>query len=453
MNDLFAKAPAEQAITVSDLNRQAKVLLEQGLARLWVEGEISNIARPASGHVYFSLKDAGAQVRAAFFRQRQRGPTIRFKDGDQVLVFGKVSLYEARGDYQLIVEQIEPAGEGALKREFDRLKRKLAAEGLFDEERKRGLPALPQRIGVITSPSGAAIRDVLSVLERRFPAIPVMIYPAAVQGDAAPAELIAAIETANERAECDVLIMGRGGGSLEDLWAFNDEQLARTIAASDIPIVSAVGHEVDFTIADFAADLRAPTPSGAAELVVPDAAEWLREFQGYESRIRRLGQRTVEDLAQRLDWLTRHLLQQSPQKTVARQAQALGELRARLTGALKSTLADSRSAAQQLDSRLYRQSPALRIEKMASRVQHASDGLRSRMQRLLEQRRHRFGLGARSLDAVSPLATLDRGYAIVSDAATGKVLTDASAAGERIEARLATGRLLASVDEVIKDDA
>ena len=452
MSDLFEKTPAEKAITVSDLNRRAKVLLEQGLARLWVEGEISNIARPASGHIYFSLKDAGAQVRAAFFRQRQRGPTIRFKDGDHVLVFGKVSLYEARGDYQLIVEQIEPAGEGALKREFDRLKRKLAAEGLFDEDRKQALPPLPYRIGVVTSPSGAAIRDILTVLKRRFPAIPVMIYPAAVQGDAAPGELIAAIEAANERADCDVLIVGRGGGSLEDLWAFNDEKLARCIAASDIPIVSAVGHEVDFTIADFVADVRAPTPSGAAELVVPDAAEWLREFQVYESRIRRLGQRAVEDLAQRLDWLTRHLLQQSPQKTVARQAQTLSELRARLTGALRSTLADTRSRAQQLDSRLYRQSPALRIEKMTSRVQHASDGLRSRMQRLLEQRRHRLGLGARALDAVSPLATLERGYAIVSDAATGKVLTDASAAGERIEARLATGRLRATVDEVIDDD-
>ena len=452
MSDLFAKTPAEAAITVSDLNRQAKVLLEQGLARLWVEGEMSNIARPASGHVYFSLQDAAAQVRAAFFRQRQRGPTIRFKDGDHVLVFGKVSLYEARGDYQLIVEQIEPAGEGALKREFDRLKRKLAAEGLFDEDRKQPLPPLPRRIGVVTSPSGAAIRDILTVLRRRFPAIPVMIYPAAVQGEAAPGELIAAIETANDRAECDVLIIGRGGGSLEDLWAFNDERLARAIAASDIPVVSAVGHEVDITIADFVADLRAPTPSGAAELVVPDAADWLREFQVYESRIRRLGQRTVEDLGQRLDWLTRHLKQQSPRNMVARQAQMLAEYRARLTGALKSTLADSGKALQQLDSRLYRQSPALRIEKLASRVQHATDGLGSRMTRLLEHRRHRLGLAARPLDAVSPLATLERGYAIVSDVATGKVLTDASAAGERIEARLASGRLLATVNEVIKDE-
>jgi exodeoxyribonuclease VII large subunit len=234
------------AITVSQLNRQVKTLLEQGLPRLWVEGEISNLARPASGHLYFSLKDSSAQIRAAFFRQRQRGPTIGFKEGDQVLAFGRVSLYEPRGDYQLIVEQIEPAGEGALKRQFELLKNKLAAEGLFDEAHKQELPALPARIGVITSPSGAAIRDIISVLRRRFPSIPVVIYPAAVQGEAAPAEIIAALETAIRRDECDVLIMGRGGGSLEDLWAFNDEKLARAIFDSPIPIVSAVGHEIDF---------------------------------------------------------------------------------------------------------------------------------------------------------------------------------------------------------------
>ena len=284
------------AITVSQLNRQAKTLLEQGLAQLWVEGEISNIARPASGHVYFTLKDKSAQIRAAFFRQRQRGPTISLKDGDQVLVYGRVSLYEARGDYQLIVEQIEPAGEGALKRQFEVLKKKLAAEGLFDEDRKQELPELPTRIGVITSPTGAAIRDIVSILGRRFPSIPLVIYPSAVQGDAAPQELITALATAIRRAECDVLILARGGGSLEDLWAFNDEQLARAIAESPIPIVSAVGHEVDFTIADFVADLRAPTPSGAAELVVPDREDWLRVVQSLAMRISRLGRRTVEDL-------------------------------------------------------------------------------------------------------------------------------------------------------------
>ncbi|HNP63076.1 MAG TPA: exodeoxyribonuclease VII large subunit, partial [Woeseiaceae bacterium] len=253
--------PVTAAITVSQLNRRVKTLLEQGMGRLWVEGEISNLSRPASGHIYLSLKDDSAQVSAAWFRQRQRGPAIGFKDGDRVLAYGRVSLYEARGNYQLIIEQMEPAGEGVLKRRFDALKLKLSAEGLFDEDRKQPLPVLPKRVGVITSPSGAAIRDILSILGRRFPAVPVVIYPAAVQGEAAPGELMQALQTAIERKECDVLIMGRGGGSLEDLWAFNDEQLARAIAACPLPVVSAVGHEIDFTIADFVADVRAPTPS------------------------------------------------------------------------------------------------------------------------------------------------------------------------------------------------
>jgi exodeoxyribonuclease VII large subunit len=264
------------ALTVSQLNRQARTLLEQGLARLWVEGEVSNLARPASGHLYFRLKDESAQIGAAFFRNRQRGPTIGLKNGDHGLAYGQVSLYEARGDYQLIVEQVEPAGEGVLKRRYDALRKKLDAEGLFDESLKQAIPEVPRCIGVITSPSGAAIRDVLTVLRRRFPAVPVVIYPSAVQGDAAAPELLAALRTARRRAECDVLLLTRGGGSLEDLWAFNDEALARAIAESEIPVISAVGHEIDFTIADFVADVRAPTPSGAAEMIVPDRQAWLR---------------------------------------------------------------------------------------------------------------------------------------------------------------------------------
>ncbi len=390
------------AITVSQLNRQAKTLLEQGLARLWVEGEISNIARPASGHVYFTLKDKSAQIRAAFFRQRQRGPTISFKDGDQVLVYGRVSLYEARGDFQLIVEQIEPAGEGALKRQFEVLKKKLAAEGLFDEDRKQELPELPTRVGVITSPTGAVIRDIVSILGRRFPSIPIVIYPSAVQGDAAPQELITALATAIRRDECDVLILARGGGSLEDLWAFNDERLARAIAESPIPIVSAVGHEVDFTIADFVADLRAPTPSGAAELVVPDREDWLRVVQSLAMRISRLGRRTVEDLAQALDWLSRRLVQTSPTAMLERSRTRLAGLNQRLITAVRGAVAGVS---------------------------------------------HRLELAMRGLHSVSPLATLERGYAIVEEATTGKVLLSPSdvSPGDDIRARLAHGELIATV--------
>ena len=412
------------AITVSQLNRKVKSLLEKGIARLWIEGEISNIARPASGHLYFSLKDASAQIRCAFFRQRQRGPTIGLRNGDQVLAFGRVSLYEPRGDYQLIVEQVEPAGEGALKRQFEVLRKMLAAEGLFDEDRKQALPELPQRIGVITSPSGAAIRDILTVLRRRFPSIPVVIYPAAVQGEAAPGELIAALETAVRRNECDVLLVSRGGGSLEDLWAFNDEGLARAIAACPIPVVSAVGHEVDFTITDFVADLRAPTPSGAAELVVPDREDWLRAVKSFATRIARQGQRAVEDRGQTLDWLTRRLVQTSPQRNLLRQHERLNDLRRRLLLAMRQGVAHRRPALASLWQRLQVSGP-----------------------RTIADARHRLQLAARGLHGVSPLATLDRGYAIVEDVETGKVLVNAADAtvGGDIRARLASGELTATI--------
>lgn len=401
--------PVNAAITVSQLNRRVKSLLEQGMARLWVEGEISNWSRPASGHIYFSLIDDSAQVSSAWFRQRQRGPAIGFKNGDRVLAFGRVSIYETRGNYQFIVEQMEPAGEGVLKRRFDALKKKLEDEGLFDVGRKQELPALPERIGVITSPSGAAIRDILSVLKRRFPAVPVLIYPAAVQGDAAPGELIDALQTAVRRNECDVLILSRGGGSLEDLWAFNDEQLARAIADCPLPVISAVGHEIDFTIADFVADVRAPTPSGAAEIVVPNQSEWLHRIASFASRIARVGQRAVEDRAQQLDWLGRRLAASSPAAKLQRSISTLSQLHKRLATAARNAVTEAG---------------------------------------------HNIALLARTLNSVSPLATLDRGYSIVKDERTGIVLVNAAdiKAGEDIRAQLSQGQLLATVKKVISDE-
>ena len=421
--------PTEAAITVSQLNRRAKTLLEQGLARLWVEGEISNMARPASGHIYFSLKDEKAQVRAAWFRQRQRGPAIGFKDGDKVLAYGRVSLYEARGDYQLIVEQLEPAGEGVLKRRFDALKKKLLAEGLFDEDRKQPLPAVPGRVGVITSPSGAAVRDIITVLGRRFPGVPVVVYPAAVQGEAAPAELLAALQTAVRRDECDVLIIGRGGGSLEVLWAFNDETLARAIADCPIPVVSAVGHEVDFTIADFVADVRAPTPSGAAEIVVPDQHDWLRRINAYAARIARVGERAVEDRAQQVDWLS-----------------------ARMVNGLRRQLLSRRHDVQALRSELVQLSPAVSVQRSIGRLAALRQRLASGAHDALSDLNHRVALLARALHSVSPLATLERGYAIVLDA-DGKAMTDAAKVkeGDEIRARLSKGELLANVTKVVKE--
>ncbi|MGB5469759.1 MAG: exodeoxyribonuclease VII large subunit [Woeseiaceae bacterium] len=446
--------PLEAAISVSQLNRRVKTLLEQGIARLWVEGELSNLSRPASGHVYFSLKDDSAQVSAAWFRQRQRGPAIGFKNGDHVLAYGRVSIYEARGNYQLIVEQMEPAGEGVLQRRFEALKKKLLDEGLFDEDRKRALPALPNRIGIITSPSGAAIRDILSVLGRRFPAIPVVIYPAAVQGDAAPGELTAALATAVRRDECDVLIIGRGGGSLEDLWAFNDEQLARAIADCPLPIISAVGHEVDFTIADFVADVRAPTPSGAAEIVVPSQHDWQRRIATLAVRMGRIGQRAVEDRAQQMDWLGRRLLAASPAATLRRQQDSLRENMGRLASAMRQRRLQENNRLQTIRGRLVQLSPAMSVQRSIAHLAALRQRLATVTRTIVSTADHRASLLGRALHSVSPLATLDRGYAIVTEASSNRVVLRARdvGRGDEIRARLSKGELVATVSKVIDRD-
>lgn len=430
------------------------MLLENGLSRIWVEGEISNLAKPASGHVYFSLKDASAQVRCAWFRQRQRGPTINLKNGDQILVFGKVSIFEARGDYQVIVEQLEPAGEGELRRRYEELKKKLAAEGLFDEENKQALPDVPQRIGLITSPTGAAVRDMITVLARRFPSIPVMVYPTAVQGEFAAPQIVTTINAAVERNECDVLIIGRGGGSLEDMWPFNEEIVARAIAACPIPIVSAVGHEIDFTIADFVADVRAPTPSGAAELVVPDHAEWLRQLVTTSSRIGQLARRYLEDRFQEIDWLGKRLTQSSPAATVARQGDRLRSLRQVLIGTIRHDLSIRRRNIDDTQARLLQRSPAMDVQQSMRRMSALEQRLESAGRSRIDHLQQRLKLAGRTLESVSPLATLQRGYAIVTERESGQLLTDASsvAAGTNIRARLADGALEATVTGINEED-
>jgi len=279
MNEISTEIDTPKIISVSELNKKAKSLLENGIPKLWIEGEISNLARPASGHMYFSLKDETSQIRCAWFKQRQLQVTTNIANGSKMLALGRVSLYEPRGEYQFIIEKLEMAGEGDLKRKYEELRMKLAAEGIFAEEKKLKPPTIPNQIGVITSPTGAAIRDILSVLKRRFPITPVIIYPVAVQGDYAAPQIANALKKANFRADCDLLILARGGGSLEDLWAFNEEIVARAIDESKIPIISAVGHETDITISDFASDYRAPTPSGAAEIAVPDQQEWVKLLQ------------------------------------------------------------------------------------------------------------------------------------------------------------------------------
>lgn len=433
--------------SVSRLNREVKLLLERGFGSLWLEAEISNFSRPSSGHWYFSLKDATAQVRCAMFRQRNMLCAFAARDGQKVLVRARIGLYEPRGEYQLIVDHMEDAGLGALSRQFEELRARLAAEGLFAADRKRPLPRLPARIGVITSPTGAAIRDILHVLARRFPAVAVLIYPAPVQGAQAAAALIAALRTAGRRSECDVLILARGGGSLEDLWAFNDENLARAIVASPIPVITGIGHEIDFTIADFAADVRAPSPAAAAEMVVPDAEEWLQAFARVAARLHRAMRLKLDAQRQRLRWLAGRAAQVSPVARLSHQAQRLDELEQSLVRALRRRLDELGERLRWLMGRAAQASPIGRV-----RDAHARHGaLFARLQAAgLEQirrARERLLPLVRTLNAVSPLATLQRGYAIVSQE-SGEILRDAADAkpGTTIEARLARGRVRAKVE-------
>lgn len=442
----MAQTSAKQVLTVSQLNRMVRQLLEQDLAVLWVEGEVSNLARPASGHLYFSLKDDRAQIRCALFRGRGRNAEVPVANGHQVLVRGRVSLYEPRGDYQLIVDHLEPAGEGLLRRRLEELKQRLAAEGLFDADRKQALPPLPRQIGVVTSPSGAAIRDVLHILKRRFPAIPVILYPVQVQGEQAKFDIVHALETATRRAECDVLIVARGGGSLEDLWAFNEEIVARAIAACPIPVVSGVGHEVDVTIADLVADIRAPTPSGAAELVVPDGHDWLRRVEKLEQHLMAAAARQVAASLTAWRTLRARLDRCHPGVQLRQQAQRLDELRAQLGLALRNRLQMDHLRVRTAIARLRGLSPAVRLGIAATRVASARRRLASALQARLAVPANRLATLGGRLQGISPLKTLERGYAIVLDGA-GQVIRNASQvkAGDEIRARVAEGEIKAVV--------
>lgn len=439
-------APARDVYTVSRLNREVRSVLERGLGVIWVEGELSNFSQPASGHWYFSLKDRGAQLRCAMFRLQNSLVGFTPRDGAHLLLRGRIGLYEARGEYQLIVEHLEEAGVGALKREFERLKARLAAEGLFALERKRALPRFPRRIGVITSPSGAALHDILQVLGRRFPPAAVLIYPAPVQGAAAVPALVAALAIAGARAECDVLILARGGGSLEDLWAFNDERLARAIAASPLPVVSAVGHEIDFTIADFVADVRAPTPSAAAELVAPERAACLAAVARAAERLALSMRRELRAIATRVEAAQRRLALSHPGVRLEQQTQRLDDLALHLAGAARAGVQRERLRLAELERRLMQRSPGRLLEQQRSRQQDLRLRLRHAAASRMAMAAQRLALAQRALNAVSPLATLARGFAIVTRA-DGALLTDAaaSAPGEEIEARLARGVLTARV--------
>lgn len=438
---------AHDVYTVTRLNREVRAVLEGNFGTLWLEGEISNFARPSSGHWYFSLKDPSAQVRCAMFRMRAQQVRFRPAEGSQVLVYARVGMYEPRGEFQLVVEHMEPAGEGLLRLQFETLKRKLAAEGLFESALKRPLPGWPRAVGVVTSPTGAAVRDVLHVLARRNPAIPVFVYPCAVQGAAAVPEIVAAIAAANRRAECDVLIVGRGGGSLEDLWAFNEEAVVRAVRGSAIPVVSAVGHEIDFTLSDFAADLRAATPSAAAEVCAPDRAEILRRFALLEARLARAAGHRLELARQRLEGCRARL--RHPGRRLEEHAQRLDELMRRLPQALRSILDLRRARLTAAGRALGAASPARRLALAGERLGAQAQRLHAALPVLLARKRAALSEAERTLRAVSPAATLDRGYAIVRTR-EGAIARDAGllAAGDALVAQLARGRLDLRVEGV-----
>lgn len=441
--------------SVSDLNREARLVIEGGLGTVWVEGEISNLSRPSSGHMYWSLKDGRAQIRCAMFRQSNRHLGFELANGQQVLVRARVSLYEARGDFQLIVDYVEESGEGELRRRFEALKRKLAGEGLFDAERKRALPGFPRRIGVITSPTGAAIRDVVIALRRRFPAVRVLVYPTAVQGDGAAAQICRRLEIADRRAECDLLILTRGGGSLEDLMAFNEESVARAVAAVETPIIVGVGHEVDFTIADFAADVRAPTPSQAAELAVPNAADFLALVERYAAQMQRAALRRIEAARGRVEALGHRLQRAHPGVSLRTSQQRLDELEGRLTRAIEQCTAAAARRLEQLRSALVAANPRARVAAMSERSQRNGERLQHAIGARMDRLNRRVSLAARALRSLSPLATLERGYAIVSRLDDGTLVRRAASVerGAGIDVRLGQGSLTATVDESEPSDA
>ncbi|TAL59385.1 MAG: exodeoxyribonuclease VII large subunit, partial [Legionella sp.] len=423
-------------LTVSQLNKQVKSYLEQELGIVHVEGELSNLSKPSSGHFYFTLKDSSAQIRCVFFKNRH-GDSIakQLSDGLHVVASGRLSLYEARGDYQLIVEELSEAGLGALYQQFEALKLKLAAEGLFRQERKKPIPHMPQTIGVITSPSGAAIRDILSTLARRFPLAKVLVYPSEVQGQTASQQLIKALERANADKHCDVLILARGGGSIEDLWAFNHEQLARQIAASQIPVVSGVGHETDFTIADFVADYRAETPTAAATAVTPDAEELLFTLTHCIHRLRVAMNRIMGNCQLRLGHLTDKMA--SPKRAIITHWQTLDYSEKQLRNCMLQIIRHKSQHLRLCLTQLHAQNPQLEIAHTQQTLQQLQLRLSQQMELIIKNLRSNLTTYLATLHAVSPLATLDRGYAIAT--VDKKVLYSASEAkvGDSILVRLA----------------
>ena len=436
--------------TVSKLNRFAKHILESEIGSIWLSAEISNFVAASSGHWYFTLKDPRAQVKAAMFKGANRRVRQQPREGDKVLVRGDISVYEARGDYQLIVSHLEADGRGDLKAQFEQLKGQLATEGLFAQEHKQPLPQRAQTIGIVTSATGAAVKDVLTVFKRRNPGIEIVIYPSLVQGTEAPAGLINAIRLANQRAEVDALILTRGGGSMEDLWCFNDEGLARTIFASELPVISAVGHEIDFTISDFVADARAATPSAAAEILSYSNEETQQHLNHLNQRLVNRWQQRLQAYQHQLRLNEQSLKSLHPQRQIQQQWQQLDALNMRLREAGLTGVDNARHRLEQLKLRLKHQSPQTQIADAQSQLQRVSGRLKQEMSTKLQQCKQQMLNTSHLLDTVSPLATLSRGYSITYQGS--EVLKDAEQTkpGIQLRTRLGQGEVISRVESINK---
>ncbi len=444
--ELFSR---RQVLTVSQLVKQVKTLAEERFDFVWVEGEIAGLRRPASGHLYFSLKDQEAALRAVLFRRQASLLRFRLEDGAQVLCQGRLSVYAPRGDLQLVVDTVEPRGAGALALAFEQIKRRLQAEGLTDPERKRPLPGLPRRLALVTSPSGAALRDFLKVLHRRFAGVEVAVYPVQVQGEAAPGRMIQALEDLARWGWPQVIVLTRGGGSPQDLWAFNHEGLARAIAACPIPVVSAVGHEIDFTISDLVADLRAPTPSAAAEMLVQNQAELLRRLASLDQRLGRAGRVMLERRRDRVEMARRGL--SDPRRRLADMRLDLDDLVSRGERSLRRRLRREEQHLAVLGSRLVLCRPDRRLSAQRSRLEHLQGRLQGAGRELVQERRSRLQRLQAGLEALGPLSVLGRGYALVSDQ-SGRIVRHSGQVRRKqlLEVRLARGRLQTRVEDVLE---
>ena len=439
----------DTVFSVSSLNQSVANVLESQFSWVWVEGEISNLARPASGHLYFSLKDARAQIKCAMFRGSNRKLNFQPADGQQVLLRAKVSLYQPRGDYQLIVDRMEESGEGALRRQFEQLKQKLSAAGLFADEHKQAIPELPRHIGIITSGSGAAIHDILSVIERRFPSIPVTLFPVPVQGKEAAPAICHALQKMPEACQCDVILLARGGGSLEDLWCFNEETVAQAIFQCSLPVVTGIGHEVDITIADYVADFRAATPTAAAETVTPDQQTWLQSFDWYQQRLQQLMQERVRSGNEKVQWLRQRLKQQHPASIIQRAKQQYQLVNHRLSRLWQYQASARQSRLQQLQTRLLSENPGILLRQKQQSLFFYRQQLQQHMQQILQQKTARLGSCARTLNAISPLQTLERGYAICLN--TDNVAVTSSQQlkpGDIIFTRLHQGKVTSRIEKL-----